>query len=391
MKASPKKKKKFCLRQATINKKKLKNLSLLNKFIYILNLLAEFALLLSYLASFISPAKMWYLAFFGLAYPVILLVNILFVIYWAVQLKWQFIISLTTILIGYKFVLSLYSFGNAEQNADEKGIKVLSYNVRNFDLYNWSHNIETRDKIIDLLKEEKPQILCVQEFYHDEKGDFPTVNSLSKITGIKDFYVHDYETARNSSNWGIALFSAYPVVNKGVIEFEESSGNLCIYADLKINKDTVRVYNAHLQSIKFKPEDYKTIEEIENYNNSNSEKPTVRSGKKILSRLKIAFQKRAKQVDLIAEHIKNCPYEVIVCGDFNDTPASYTYHNISKGLEDAFKESGSGFGNTYIGKMPSFRIDYILYSPGITSGGFRILPEKLSDHHAVSCFIELNR
>ena len=366
----------------------MKNLSLFNKIVFFFNLLAEFALLLSYLASFISPEKAWYLAFFGLAYPVILIINVLFVIYWAVQIKLQFLVSLITIAIGYQFILASYSFGNKEQTTGENAIKVLSYNVRLFDLYNWSGNTGTRDKIMAFLKEEKPQILCIQEFFHDNTGYFPTINSVKEIDGIKRYYFHDYVSMNDTAWWGIALFTSFPIVDKGVIEFEKSHGNLCIYVDLKINDDTIRVYNAHLQSIKFKPEDYQTMEQIENYKNENN--LSLISGKRIIWRLKEAFEKRAKQVDIISEHVKDCPYEVLICGDFNDTPASYTYHNLSDGLDDAFIESGNGLGNTYIGKAPSFRIDYILHSPAITSSGFRVLPEKLSDHHAVSCFIELN-
>lgn len=365
----------------------MKNLSLFNKIVFFFNLLAEFALLLSYLASFISPEKVWYLAFFGLAYPFILIINVLFVIYWAVQIKLQFLVSLISIAIGFKFILASYSFGNKEKIRDENAIKVLSYNVRLFDLYNWSGNKGTRDKIMTLLKEEKPQILCIQEFFHDNTGYFPTINSVKEIEGIKRYYFHDYVSMNDTAWWGISLFTSFPIVDKGVIEFEKSHGNLCIYVDLKINEDTIRVYNAHLQSVKFKPEDYQTMEQIENYKNENN--LSLISGKRIIWRLKEAFEKRAKQVDIISEHIKDCPYEVLVCGDFNDTPASYTYHNLSNGLNDAFIESGNGFGNTYIGKAPSFRIDYILHSPAINSSGFRVLPEKLSDHHAVSCFIEI--
>lgn len=364
----------------------MKNLSFFNKLVFFINLLAEFALLLSYLASFISPEKVWFLAFFGLGYPVILLINILFVIYWAVQLKRQLFVSLITIAIGYKFILSLYSFGNKETETTENRIKVLSYNVRLFDLYNWSNNKDTRDKIISLINDEKPQILCIQEFFHDNTGYFPTINSIKKIEGMNRHFLHNYVSMKDTAWWGIALFTSFPIVDKGVIEFEKSHGNLCIYTDLKINKDTIRVYNVHLQSVKFKPEDYKTMDDIENYKKET--KFSLISGKRIIWRLKEAFEKRAKQVETISEHIKDCPYEVLICGDFNDTPSSYTYHNLSKGLNDAFIESGSGFGNTYIGKLPSLRIDYILHSKSITSSDFRILPEKLSDHHAVTCYIK---
>ena len=204
----------------------MKNLSLFNKIVFLFNLLAEFALLLSYLAAFISPEKAWYLAFFGLAYPFILLVNMAFVIYWAVQLKPQLFVSLITISIGYKFIFSFYSFGNKEEKTTENLIKVLSYNVRLFDLYNWSDNKNTRDKIITLLKEEKPQILCIQEFFHDNTGYFPTINSINEIDGIKRYYFHDYVSMNDTAWWGIALFTSFPILDHGAIEFEKSHGKI---------------------------------------------------------------------------------------------------------------------------------------------------------------------
>ena len=142
----------------------------------------------------------------------------------------------------------------------------------------------------------------------------------------------------------------------------------------------------HLQSIAFIKEDYKFIEAIQN----NKETENIEPSKNIIKRLKRAFIKRSSQANLIAAHIEDCDYPVIVCGDFNDTPNSYCYKTISNKLNDAFVSSGNGFGRTYTGIFPSFRIDYILYSNAFKSYKYKTIQKKFSDHYPVSTYLELH-
>lgn len=366
--------------------KRLKNIvSVLIRIVYFGLLIA---LLFSYIAPYADPKKFWLFAFFGLAYPYLLLANMIFLIWWIIRWNKLYWLSLACILLGWMNMKHLFHFG-AKESDTTGGIKILSYNVRLFDLYNWTHNKGTRNKIFSFLKEESADILCLQEFFQGDSGYYETLDTLVDITPSKNHHIEYTLSRRKKDHWGIATFSRYPIVNKGKITFKTRSNNVCIFSDLEINGDTVRVYNVHFQSIHFGYADYNFIDALKEKNDTLDAEDIEIASKNILRRLKRAFIKRAEQTDKVLEHIAACKYPVIVCGDFNDTPFSYTYHSFSKNLQDAFMQSGSGIGSTYLGTFPSYRIDFIFYSNHFKSSGFEVLPEKLSDHSPTRCYLSL--
>ena len=156
---------------------------------------------------------------------------------------------------------------------------------------------------------------------------------------------------------------------------------MIIFTDLLINSDTIRVYNCHLQSYRLREAEINTIDSID-FNNH----PKTKEKLMVLSlKFKEALIKRAEQAATLREHLNKSPYPVIVCGDFNDTPVSFTYRTVKGDLEDSFTQSGKGTANTYHGKLPSFRIDYILYSPIFISFNFKVSSINHSDHFPISC------
>lgn len=367
-------------------KKKKNKRYFFNRIAIFCNHLAAIGLLLSYLAHYISPYRFWLIAFLGLAYPVLLILNLLFVVYWGLQLQKRAFYSLLVILAGWTQLSCFFqiSFGNVKSDNSKKLMKVMSYNVKVFDLYNWTHNAETRNKIFSLIADEGSDIMCLQEFFSRDSSDFDTLDSLLTFQKAKYVHVEYTTTVKRIHHWGIATFSRYPIVAKGVIDFGYRSNNICIYTDVKAGTDTIRIYNMHLQSISFGANDYQYMDDLE----KNKETEDIEHSKSIGKRLKAAFIKRAKQTDLIHESIMHSPYPVIVCGDFNDTPASYTYHTIRNNMKDAFVEAGNGFGKTYVGKFPSFRIDYILHSNQFKATQFQTIQDELSDHHPVTTYLE---
>ncbi|OFX19481.1 MAG: hypothetical protein A2033_07940 [Bacteroidetes bacterium GWA2_31_9] len=354
----------------------------LHKILVIISVFFSLVYFGAFLSVHISPETLWFVAFLGFIFPYLAIVNLLFLIYWIIRRKKIFIFSLIVFLTGIPYLTDIFQFSFSNKK-EEGSIKFLSYNVRVFNLYDWSHNIPMRDSIMHYIDDEKPDILCLQEYFYDESHKFQTTEILADSFGLN--YFHDAYTykANRIHNFGIATFSRYPIINSGEIRFPETN-NICIFTDIKINKDTVRVFNNHLQSVHFVKIDYETIDSL----GLKIDSTQISGLMGIFKKLKKSFVKRAIQADVISENINKSPYPVIVCGDFNDTPVSYTYHTISENLKDAFCENSSGIGSTYIGRIPFLRIDFILHSKEITSSGFKVYNNKFSDHYPISCYIK---
>jgi endonuclease/exonuclease/phosphatase family metal-dependent hydrolase len=375
--------------QKTIQEEKKKKKGkryFINRIVMFCNHIAVIALLISYLAPRVSPENFWFIAFFGLAYPILVFINLLFVVYWTIQFKKRALYSVVVIFSGWMILHRFVQFSNtSKSDSSNKMLKVMSYNVKVFDLYNWSHNKETRSKIFGLLEDEAPEITCFQEFFHRDSSYFCNVDSLKKMTNFQYAHVEYTSHGKFNQHFGLAIFSKYPIIRSQRLNFGYKGNNACIFSDIKVGKDTFRVYNMHLQSIAFSKGDYKYAEDLQ----KNIETENIEHSKSIFNRLKRAFEKRAQQADLVRESIEHSPYPVIVCGDFNDTPSSYTYSTISKNLTDGFIESGNGLGKSYVGAFPSFRIDYILHDDKFRSYDYRTIREELSDHFPVVTYLEL--
>lgn len=364
--------------------RKARKLSLLNKIILWCNYFAVVALLISLTAKYVSPQLFWIIAFFGIAFPYLIVLNVLFATYWIVQFRRLGLVSIVAVLISF-FTLNKYvQFSVGNKGANDQ-IKVTSYNSMLFDLYNWSKNKKSRQNILSSLQETNPDILCLQEFYNSNSpAGLHNVDTVVNALNTKYGHVEYTSIAYGHNHFGIATFSKYPIINKGKIIFNTKSNNICIYSDILINADTVRVYNMHLQSISFSKKDYKFIDDVQDEDDAQDE---YENSKNILRRLKRAFVKRSDQAEKVAASIKACPYKIILCGDFNDTPASYTYRLISKDLKDAFVEKGKGLGITYAGKFPQFRIDYILHSKEFKCYDFVRSEETFTDHYPITAYL----
>jgi endonuclease/exonuclease/phosphatase family metal-dependent hydrolase len=347
-------------------------------------------LLFAYLAPFVHPNTLKIIPFFGLAYPVILLFSLIFLLLWGLmRSRWAILVGLV-ILIGGKLHFRMIATGSDPENApvDEDCLKVMSYNVRLFGLYTFeeTERKNNRNTIFKYIQEVNPDVACFQEFYHqDRPTSFSTRDTLLGIVGFKEYHERYAHKLRGRQNFGVAILSKYPVISKGDIMFDtqsENDFNYCIYVDIVKGQDTFRIYNVHLQSIKLKQEDYSVFDEEKI---SSEESPSM--VRLLLDKLRLAYPKRAEQARKVAEHVSTSPYPTVVCGDFNDTPVSYTYNQFNSLLKDAYRNTCFGIGTTYVGKVPAGRIDYIFYSERLKAARFRIQEVAYSDHRAISCSV----
>lgn len=357
----------------------------LKKIVLIVNILLALFLILAYLSANINPATSWIFAFIALSYPIMLFLNIIFIIWWLLFRKWYFLISLFSILLGWQALRSTFQFNFKSPEATGKTLKVATYNVRLFNYYQWNKDTSAWQRIVDYIHTESPDIVCFQEFITLPGTHHDLENLKRRMAPLSYTHVYYTDRVRGKLNFGMATFSRYPIIHKKMIDFKESL-NGSISSDIIVDDDTIRVYNCHLQSIRLR-KDYNDLLDSLIFNYSDKQLDEL---KDISVRMKQAFIRRAEQVQTLKDDIRTSPYPVIICGDFNDTPVSYTYRNMSENLKDAFIESGTGIGTTFRGNFPYVRIDYVLYSPYFTSNYYKIKKVRWSDHYPLMARFIIN-
>lgn len=300
---------------------------------YFMNIVLTVLTVFSYVLPFISPKLSPILAVFTLVMPLMLVLNAFFFCYWMFQAKKQMLLSGLILLIGITFINKMFKF-SAETQPDEEGeFTLLSYNVRLFNLYEWLPDRDIPAKISAFVKEKDPDILCIQEYSKLAVGD----------TAFRQ-YRHRFIFSEKGQTEQ-AVFSKFPIINTGDIQFPGSANN-AVWADIKKGRDTLRVYTIHLQSVKISPDIHdNTIDE---------EKSKV-----IFRRIGAAFQKQQLQAELMEKHKSECKYPMIICGDLNNSAFSYVYRSIRGTMKDSFEEAGRGFGKSYNFKYYPARIDYV--------------------------------
>lgn len=337
---------------------------------FFLNILLIVVTFIAYILPFLAPKIFPLLSVITLFMPLFLILNGLFFVYWAIQLKKRMMISGLVLLIGITFINKFYKFSAKEYPASEKDFVVMSYNVRLFNLFKWQDKEDIPQTILEFVNDKNPDILCIQEYSNSAHVDF-------KVYPHRIIFMEG-----NQIKTGQAIFSKFPIIQQGKISFPNSNNNV-VYADIKKGKDIIRIYNMHLQSIKISPD----VNEIsDNIDAINKEKSQL-----LFHRISKAFKQQQQQAEILKDNLRECKYPVIICGDMNNSAFSYVYRLIKGTTKDAFEESGTGFGKTYRFKYYPARIDYIFADRQMTVKEFETFPEfDNSDHYPIMAKLSLD-
>lgn len=343
---------------------------------------------------FLEPSVFWMFSLLSLVFPFLLFFVLAFLIFWALfRSKWM-LLSLVALVLGYSNIRALIGFNSDQPYViakDINTIRIMSWNVMSFSEYARNVELSTskRIEIMQFIEEYKPDVLCFQEFMEPNYSKFySNANNLVKL-GYRYFYsVADYERRNKRFQVGVAIFSKFPIIDSGRVQYEGPinlrAAESLIHADLDVHGTRIRIYNTHLQSVLFQKQDYKHVETIKNAKDSMLE-----ASKSLVKKLKLGYTLRGQQVDTVRALLDSSPYPEVICGDFNDVPNSYTYFKVRGDRQDAFTLKGNGLGRTFMHISPTLRIDYIMADKQFEVLQYRRFVLPYSDHYPIISDLKL--
>lgn len=359
----------------------------LGKFVVLLiglvNLLFIGILLCTAYSPYIQPTVHPVLSCLGLAFPIFLLVNGVFLLFWLIIQQYRCaLLPIAGFLLCFPQIRTYFPINFQAGDVPAGSLKVLSYNIMGF-----GKGTEGENPILTYLKESGADILCLQEYVAGRSARHPSQKQIEKALAAYPYHRID-AVGKSRSNY-IACYSKLPILSARPLDYASAANGTWAY-ELAWGKDTLLLINNHLESNKLTREDKEVYEEML----SAPEKEKVKNGTRLLVRkLAEASAIRAPQADAIAREIRRSPHRyILVCGDFNDSPISYTHRVIGENLKDAFTESGCGLGISYNRNKFYFRIDNILTSLDMQSHDCRVDRHiKASDHYPIGCYVSRER
>lgn len=362
-----------------------------------INVLTILFYLMACLVPFINSGRSWFIAMLGLIFPLLFVLMSGFLIYWIFRRsKWAFV-CLAALLLSWKQVSVMFGFHFPKEFSRTKPpgtLRILTWNLSGWGQFNASDKtkLNNQDKMLELIQDSDADVLCFEEYIYlqNKKVQDSIIPSLrahgyaySYFVKTK-FYEHIYQSTKLITT---IIISKYPIADTAHFFYtDEQLVEPLIRADIKFNNRVVRIFTTHLESVRFVRSDFQALR--------NLKKPvdaSLGSSRLIAYKLRNAYRSRAAQAEFLSKQIGESPYPVLVCGDFNDVPNSYTYFTIKGDLQDAFLKKGAGFGRTLRMISPTLRIDYILADKKFDITQYHKMEVPYSDHYPILADLEFTK
>lgn len=364
-------------------------------FFILVNIAAAILFLLGSYGYLFHPSTFWPVGFLSLGAFYFLLILVAFIFFWLFIKPVRALISIITILLTFKPLGNIipYRFpGSFNKPKTENTLRIMTWNVAQFNIMDDKMHPQVKTQMLGIINQYEPDIACFQEMVAEDSTikDHGHVDAFLQQLNFKNYF-YSYNVKEDFwgyAHFGIIIFSKYPIINKQTVGFYPNDYNSIFqYADIVKGADTIRVFNIHLQSLRFSKTNLKYIDKP----TVEDENTAIKESKSIISKFKKGFLRREIQADRIRAEIDKSPYPVIVTGDFNDVPNSYAYHTIGGNMKNAFVEKGSGLGRTFSGISPVLRIDNIFVDEKMDVLQFNLVKKKLSDHFPIIADVEMTK
>jgi len=340
---------------------------------------------------YFDPIKWWFLSLFTLALPYLLFLLLFFIIFWLFASPVWSTISIIVILLSLPAIKNIFPLNFSSGfslSKQPENIRVMSWNVEQFGIQHHKDHPEIKREMLDVIDYYDPDIACFQEVVAGErKKSINYLPDIQKTLRFKDdLYSYTLKDDFDSyHHFGIIIFSKLPIVRKQmIVNNPENYNSNYQFIDVLSGRDTIRIFNVHLQSLKFSKEN---LEYLDKANLRSTE--NIEESKSIISKIKKGILKRASQAYFIKDEMNQSPYPIILCGDFNDVPDSYAYTTIGEGLQNAFVKKGLGISRTFSSISPTLRIDNIFADKKFTITQFTRVKKLLSDHFPIIADMKL--
>lgn len=354
------------------------------KIFIIGNVLLALLVLAGANVKYFDPVKWWFLSVLTIALPYMLLLLLLFMLFWLFLKSGWSLISLLTISLSFHAIKNIIAPNLRTHFSLKKSpgnIRVMSWNVEQFNILHYKDHPDVKQQMFDLINQYDPDIACFQEVVAGESKK--AINYFPAIRNALHFkdYLYSYQLKDDFDHYhhfGITVFSKYPILRKQTIVNNPNNYNSTFqFIDVLVGPDTLRIFNVHLQSLKFSKENLNYLDKGSVKTNATSE------SRSILSKIKTGVIKRASQAFFIKDEMNHSPYPIVVCGDFNDVPVSYAYETIGAGLQNAFVQKGFGISRTFSTLSPTLRIDNIFADRHFRIIQYTRVKKLLSDHFPI--------
>lgn len=341
----------------------------------VFNILAAIALLSTTLAGAIAPSSSILPSVLAYGFLPMLLLNIVLLIVWLVMGRWEFLISAGTILVRFSYLGLFFQIGGTTEvppAVEHPGmVTLMSYNLHMFG----GNGFESVPKdsnalaFFTLLHEHQPDLLCLQE-YSSVHG---ATDSLAAMGYTYRFGSRGGETTPH----GTVVFSRLPITFVKRIDQQK------VLVELEKNDRRFRLCCVHMDSYSFDLENRNDIEEMRHGRFDSTSHRT-------LSKAKETVLKHEEEWNtMLYPLIRDCSLPLILAGDMNDIPSSWLYSQITNYFDDTYRDEGSGFGSTYNGSFPRFRIDMVFHNDGFSTLSYHRLSSDISDHYPLLVSLEL--